>query len=365
MAFFILFLIPAIIAIGAFLLFKKEITLKEFMLHIAVQGVIAGLSAYTIYNMNTLDTEILNGQVTHKEKNKVSCSHSYSCNCRQECSGSGKDRSCSTVCDTCYEHSYDIDWDVHSNIGGTSINRVDRQGLNAPPRWTAVKIGEPFSKSSYYQNYIKASPDTLFRHQGLIEKYKAKLPTYPSEIYDYYKIDRTVVVGGSVSDRPQWDKDLSELNKIGVQKEVNMLVVLVFNESPEYFYALEQSWIGGKKNDAVLVIGLNSQQEIQWVNTMAWSKKELFKISLRNRILETKILDRQKTMDIFKDETLKNYERRSMKDFEYLKASITPSTSQWAWTMVIGIIVSILMSWFLYRHDIFDEEWNNRRYGRF
>src|ERR1035437_10316243 len=105
---------------------------------VAVSAMIAGASfIIAVITLSvgmfseTADTEVWNGKVTSKEKEQVSCSHSYSCNCRsvQSCSGSGKDRSCtsSTQCDTCYEHNHDFDWVVHTTIGGKEIDRIDRQ----------------------------------------------------------------------------------------------------------------------------------------------------------------------------------------------------------------------------------------------
>lgn len=65
----------------------------------------------TYYGM--IDTQILSGRVTDKIKESVSCEHSYSCNCIRTCNG----KSCSTHCSTCYEHSNDYDYNIHSTIG--------------------------------------------------------------------------------------------------------------------------------------------------------------------------------------------------------------------------------------------------------
>lgn len=357
MAFGILFLIPAIMATIFFVFAKKSITLKEFLLQMVIQACIAGVSAYIIYNYNTWDQEVLNGTVTSKTRDEVSCSHSYECNCYESCSGSGKDRSCSRVCSTCYEHSYDVDWNVHSDIGSTTIDRIDRQGTDQPSRWTNVKIGEPYSESHRYINYIKASPNTLFRRQGLVEKYKDKIPAYPETIYDYYRINRMVTVNKSLPDLNEWNQSLSNINRdIGQARQVNMVIVIANNLPIEFFYALEQAWIGGKKNDVVLVIGTNDKNEVLWNETMAWTNNQLFKIKMRSRIMDLKSIDREQVITILKEEVGSGYVRRPMKDFEYLKASITPSVSEWVVSLIIGIIVSLGISYWFYTEDIFNEE---------
>src|SRR5574342_424492 len=168
LAFFLIVLLVPLALAGFAYAFLDGVSLKEFGLVVLACLIVAGSSAGIVSCANTHDVEVWNGVVTGKEQNTVSCSHSYQCNCRQSCTGSGKNQSCTTVCDTCYEHSHDYDWDVYTSINDTiTIDRVDRQGVNEPSLWTAVKMGEPVSVTHSYKNYIKASPGTLFRHQGL------------------------------------------------------------------------------------------------------------------------------------------------------------------------------------------------------
>src|SRR5271169_6686133 len=110
MVFFVLLAIPLLIAIGGFVLFKGKITPKEFALQMGIQLVVAGAAAAIVHYSSVHDTEVWNGVVASKKSEHVSCSHSYSCNCHScNCDSKGN---CSTCCDTCYEHLYDVDWDV-------------------------------------------------------------------------------------------------------------------------------------------------------------------------------------------------------------------------------------------------------------
>lgn len=352
MVFLSLFFIPALIALGMFIFTKRKITLKEFLLQMVIQSAIAGISVWIIFNANTGDTELLNGQVTKKYKDRVSCEHSYRCRCRQECTGSGNNRRCSEVCDTCYEHYNDYDWVVNSTVGSLRIDRIDRQGTRTPPRWTKVIIGEPFTRYHRYTNYIKASPDSLLRHQGLVEKYKQSIHSYP-RVYDYYRSNKLVTVKGNVEDKDLWNKDLSELNKeLGSKKEVNIIVVLAFNLPQEYFHALKQAWIGGKKNDNITVIGLDDDLNIQWTSIMSWSDKELYKVKLRDEIMSLNKLDRKEVLKLVRKHTLNGFVRKPMNDFKYLEASITPSMTQYLISVIIGVLCSLGLSYAFFREDI-------------
>jgi hypothetical protein len=279
-----LLLIPTTIAVLTFVFGKQYVTWQEFLSQIGAQTLVMAGAMWALYSLDTVDTEIWAGRVSNKAREEVSCSHSYTCNCVTSCSGSGSNQSCSTSCQTCYEHSYDVDWAVYTtNSERLEIDRVSRQGLKKPERWGAVKIGEPTAVAHSYTNYIKAAPDTLFRHQGLIEKYQSKMAVYPGTIYDYYHINRLSQVGINVPDAEQWNRDLEQINAdIGKAKQANLAVVLVNGLPDDYFEAVEQEWVGGKKNDVVAMIGTDGQT-IQWVRIMAWTNSEMFKVQLATR----------------------------------------------------------------------------------
>lgn len=355
MAFFaIVLILPLLVGLVGFI-FLDGINWKEMLVQFGAQLLVAGVSAFIVYHSATADTEIWSGTVVSKDSDHVSCSHSYQCNCHESCSGSGKNRSCSTVCDTCYEHLYDVNWEVWtSNQERVLINRVDRQGVRTPARWAAVQMGEPTAVEHDYTNYIKAAPDTLFRHQGLVEKYKGKLPAYPGGIYDYYHLDRLVTRGVEVSGRRAWNADLSSLNAyLGTLKQTNMIVVLVQDQPQDYFYALEQAWMGGKKNDIVLVIDVDAQMAPQWASVMAWTTQEIFKVRLRDAVMDDKVITRESVIEALREVVPRDYKRKPMKDFAYLKSSITPSTTGWIVSLVIGLLVAGGLTYLFQVHDIF------------
>lgn len=357
-----LLLIPTLIALFVFLFGQKKVTWQEFLIQMVAQCLILGAAYSIMLWSNTKDLEVWNGRVALKRNEKVHCRHSYSCNCYTYCSGSGSSRSCHTICQTCYEHSYDMDWYLKTTNSETiNINTIDRQGLREPPRWTRAQIGDTTALTHSYENYIKASPDSLFRKIGLIEKYKDQLPDYPQNVYDYHYLDRTVLVGINLSDRALWNKELRELNSnIGKAKEANIVVVITKNKPDEYFYALEQQWIGGKKNDVIVVIDTNDEGMINWTETMAWTDNHIFKINMRDSLLKLKKLDQELILPTIQAIVLKDYVRKPMKDFEYLKQSIVPTKNQYIGLTIFGLLVSLGISWFVFNNDFVTE--TRRRY---
>lgn len=324
MGYYVLFLVMDIVLVLAIWALLKEklsldvrsisiVTVSSLLLPIAVLA----LGMFS----ETYDTEIWNGKVVSKNQETVSCSHSYSCNCRQTCSGSGKDRSCSETCDTCYEHSHDYDWDVRSTVGTITIDRIDRQGVYEPPRFTSVQPSDPVSVKHHFTNYLKGAKNNVLNRQGT--KITYPMPPYPGSIYDYYNIDRAISVDNAVPNLQLWSKAISRsLIDLGNAKQVNL--VLVFTKQPEdYADQLNASWLGGKKNDVIVVIGTQGTK-IDWVSVVSWTKREDFKVQVRDKLTGAP-LDPASVVKVITDEISANFERRHMKEFEYLKYDIEPN----------------------------------------
>jgi hypothetical protein len=349
MGLFFLILVPALVALGFLLLGKGKVTLREFIIQLVAQGVFIAIIATIIYYANVRDAEILNGYVTGKKREVVSCEHSYTCNCYTTCSGSGTSQTCSTHCSTCWEHSYDIAWRVYTSIDRTvDINRTDRQGLNEPPRWTKVVIGEPFSTTHTYENYIKAAPGTIFRRDADYSNYK-NLPEYPDNVYDYYRLNRLVQVGVALPNAKELSQQLSQLNaELGARKQVNIILVVVKGQPEEWFYALESKWIGGKKNDVVVVVSVDDQLEVRWVNVMAWTNDATVKVAIPARILYSGLKD---VIGATRDGVEYGYKRKPMSEFEYLKASIVPSETQMAVSLFLSLLFSVGLGVFFYKME--------------
>lgn len=316
----LILLIPMLWPIAAKIIWHNEITWGEMSANMAATAVITLGVYYAGAYASLSDTATINGQVVAKTSDRVSCRHSYPCNCRTTSCGKG----CSTTtCDTCYEHGFDIDWDVHANVGRITVDTVDRQGLKEPPRWTKTVIGEPFATTTSYQNYIKAAPDSLF-NQLKATKYLDRVPEYPQSIYDYYRVDRFVAVGVPVPDVKDWNEGISNiLRKLGPAKQSN-IVMVVTKEPREFADAVAYKWLGGKKNDVVVVVGVSTYPEISWVQVLTWSKFSIFEVKLRDLLLEHKTLAAAQTLKDLDETVTKYYTRKPMEEFKYLEDEFDP-----------------------------------------
>ncbi len=340
----LLLLIIVVIALLCKLRWSKTITWTEA----GVQTAVVCFLVISVYELSmfsaSYDVETLNGKVTGKEKEWVSCEHSYSCHCKTVSSGSGKNKTTRRVCDTCYRHFNDWNWNVKTSLGDFTISRIDDRGYYKPPRWTAVQNNQPVAFPHVYTNYVKAAPDSLFHP---ILDFKGDLPEYPG-FYDYQYSDRVI---GVSKDQKIWNEVLAtSLNDRGRIKQVNYVIVFT-NKSPIFADALQSKWIGGKKNDIVVVLGVKTYPNIDWVKVFSWSKQDIVNVSLRNALLDSKTVDPYKTLSIINDNVDKFYVRRPMSDFKYLENDVQPSAWIVVLTLIIGVISSIALAYHFHRNE--------------
>ncbi len=356
--FWVIVLFPLVWPWIARAIFNTELTYAEMSLNIVIAFLLSAGIYYGGRYSSMADYEVLNGEVIGKSREITSCEHSYSCNCRtvQSCSGSGKNRSCSTstVCDTCYEHSNDYDYRVKSNVGDFLINRVDRQGVSYPKRWVSVKNGDTVAMLHEYVNYVKAASDSLFHNElSILSTFNGKLPAYPLDIKDYQYIDRVLVDGITIPNISEWNAKLANILKtLGPQRQMNVVLVITTNTNPEYAQALKAYWQGGKKNDAIIVVGVSDYPTIGWVRVLSWSSDDMFNVSLRDKIWDLKTLAVDEVMRVIENESMTYFKRRPMAEFEYLKDAIEPSTWVIVLAGVLGVVVSLGLTVLFCRRDI-------------
>lgn len=299
---------------------------------------VLGAAFYIGKGHKTSDVEVWNGQITSKQRIHDSYTRTYPCMCTTDAKGN-------QTCQICSEDHYTVEWRANSNIGKFVIHKLDDTSDSVyaardPAFYTTIVAGDACSKLNTYTNYIKAVPESLFKPVSgdLKRKYSASIPAYPTSVYDHYKIDRVLTVGLKLQNQAEWNSKLANmLKELGPQKQANVVVVLTSITDANYFYALQDSWQGAKKNDIVVVIGSADGIKAEWVNVMALTDKELFKIQLRDELLDLPALTADSVISVIKTNALKTYQRKRMKDFEYLDSEIDPPL----WVIVSAILLVV------------------------
>lgn len=350
----IILFVPILIPIIAKFVMHKDVTWKELGVVLAVTLFLTSVTYLLGYYRDDGDRAVISGQVTGKERDVVSCSHSYKCHCYTTYHTDSKGVSHSQEhCSTCYDHDFDVDWLVKSTLWTYTISRIDRQGLDQPNRWSIVKVGDPVADVSSYVNYIKAVPESLF-HQVDTLKFKKILPAYPDKVYDYYKVNRTVVAGPiKVTDLRVWNSEINEVLKtLGPKKQVNLVVVLAGVSDASFSNALEAHWLGGKKNDVVVVLGVPAYPKIAWVRVFSWSKNKLVNVVIRDEVMSLGTASPSAVVGVASKAISTNFVRRPMKDFEYLRNEVEPPMWVVVFALILGLIASTTLTYLSIKRDL-------------
>lgn len=327
-----LFVVMVSLATFGVIYFSDKLTTDKrffvFIFSVLVSSLTLIMPTAMVGDSQGKDKMILNGYVTGKERVWTSCSHSYSCNCRIVTSG----KTTTTQCSTCYEHTHDYDWKVKSTVGSAYINRIDRQGVREPERFTLVKVGEPFSIERSYFNYIKASPHSVFKDFNAYKN--VSIPSYP-KVYDYYRVKHTVNWKSKyVSGINQIDQLLAQKLKTSSGKVKANVVIIFYSGTDDIIEATKVRNYGGRINDLTVMIRADADGKIQRVGAFSWSKSDMVNVLVRDSILglgELNEENNKKLVDNLNEILLKYYQHKSNEEFEYLKQNIKYPTALYVW----------------------------------
>lgn len=358
MSLILLLIFPLIWPFVSKMIWPRDITWGEIGAQIAVVSLLV-FGTYELGKIGqTADTEIYNGQITGKQRQNGEYTESYSCHCHEECSGSGKNRSCSEECETCYREHYTVHWWLESTIGVYDVDSADWlspavYALPDPTLYKEAQAGQACSKEENYTNYVKAVPNSLFGAMSKLtqDQYAHEIPAYP-EVFNLYHIDRIINVGSHVnaSILSKFNEQLNDANKtLGPKKQANIIVIATSITNDMYRYAVENAWLGGKKNDIVIFIGSKDGKKIDWVDVMTWAMNKgngLFHATLQDDITKIGVIDPDQLVPTIAGDVDKYYTRPHMKDFKYLKSEIKPPTWVLIFALILGIVGSIGCTYF-------------------
>ncbi|ANH51826.1 putative membrane protein [Erwinia phage vB_EamM_RAY] len=332
--------------------FPHHITFKEWSLQGVAVVVGTALSVLILYITTTgmsIDHEVWNGSVISKAPVRVSCTHEHQCG--ETCSTDSKGKKhCTPI--YCPDHAFDVDWDVKTTVGMFTIDRVafDRQGLREPKRFTAVQIGEPAAAEKYTRNYLLLDSDRFKASEGVMEKYKGRIPDYPST-YDYYRFNRVV---NTTKDDFNYINDYlnKELITLGAQKQLNIVVVIT-DKSKDFYEALRESWDGARKNDVILVYGIDKEHHVNWFKADAFADGQSNMSMIKT--LNSTALDRTLDADLVHEQLhviQERFTRLPNKTFEYLNEDFTPPMWAIIMTVLINLLLNIGVTWFMVKNEM-------------
>lgn len=381
---YFIFIVPFISALILLLFWKKFVIWWELIIPIVISVVFILIAKAICINSLTADVEWLGGYVIRANyyedwNEEVPCRHPIYC---RSCSGSGKTRTCHTyVCG--HHHAYDVDyhperWEVNTTLGTYSISKSKYLSLvkqfDVTPQFTDLhrdyhdndgdmyhadwkgddKGLEPVVIEENYENRPKAAvnvyhfdkPDTSdVKFYGLYEYPK------PTSLFN-----QDLILG---SNNIEAEKALQVLNaRLGGPKQVRVFICLYRNKPMNAGIMQENYWEGGNKNEFVICIGINDNNEIQWAYDFSWTEKQECKVDVRSYIENQKYLDLEEIVKFTHKEMETKFVRKNFKDFDYL--NIEPTFKQVIWILILVGIINVGIAFWIVVNDI-DEDFNKYR----
>jgi len=361
----IAFLIPALVWIVIAKLFLNyNFSIGEVIVQIVITLIfISGLFAAGSYSQ-TVDVMFVNGAVERLEPRKRDCpwgwndytdSHCTKYHTRrvpdgETCTGTGKDRTCRTNYKTQYNYYYD--WErryyAHSDIDTFEIKRVDDQGVNTPPRFAQIEIGDPVTMQQSFTNYIRGASASLFLDEPQGDDVVVAYP----KVHDYYKANRVIVQGVPFDSGVwrDWNEDLMKVNTAVAKTGANVIVVIT-NSNPSFADMLARAWESHNINDVVVTIGTDGSN-VKWADVNSWSKNKMVEIEIRDGILDAGTLDHVAIDAIIENAVADHFELQSMDEFEYLAAEIIPPTPVLYLAWIFLLLATPTITYVFNKYDV-------------
>lgn len=440
------FILNMLIPIFAMVYLKstnKEYSVKEFIIQSIATIIYLTGTYYILFSTTTdiRDHEFWNGEVSEFVKEER-YEENYDCS-TTKCKGSGENRTCRKVKKTCKRYIPEKRYIITTNDEKISfskskwidINNVfhaketskyrSRQTSSSRLRgegdiWRAYPKSNDnlaTSVSHSYLNYIVAANKNVLNQKSLksdidISIKEGSLREYPithEHRFGMTQLNRIIDTTGLIN-IDKYRELLDQVSiRVGKLKQANP--ILYFTNQPRSFkYLLESYWKGAKKNDVILIIGINSENKIVWTDSISWTKNtdftvettigfEDFNINLfsGDKLIQTEDIKKNKSMNLdmkllakgitenpsnlnisnlkklkpvsdnsesiekqsiisivknnqiierFEMLIIKEYERKSMKEFEYLKENIS---IEWYWQLFVFILNGVI-SFFISRY---------------
>jgi hypothetical protein len=357
---------------------------------------LVALATFSYFFFSATDlgkTEAINGKVTKAEYHEE-----YTTTTTEECGCSTDEdgvETCTSTCDvdTYHPPTWTVSLDGYNGEKGANIhdqsitpeqfeNIADAFGNRqfvalAHVNQTSIGDGDmyvttykpqsseliPSSWGHDYVNYVAGSKQTILRQRsGDVVKFQSLLKPHPVvHGGDYGKIEMDRVIDAQAGIPSAWskvvDRTLDEaLVTLGPEKQANILIYVVGTEDRNFRYALDGDW--DEKNDIVVIIGTSGFPEVAWVEVLAWTNVEMFKIGLRDDLEQLGTLDDPFAVTgliidwVRKPPEEGGFERLAMEFYEFLASDIL--LPWWAQFIIwfLTLLFSVPMIWALENNKI-------------
>lgn len=374
--------VPIIVVLIAWALFKNRIVWWEILLPVAISFVAILISYYSMKSVSLRDVEY-NGYLVTEARYyepyetwvKETCSEQYACGTYT--TGSGNTKTTHTqYCTRYYDCSYCDDYSARYTILDTkgSETRISKKEYNELiKQWSAVpkfldlkrsidfhfgcgKDGDMYfikwdkdpltSENTTYEvgftNVLKTN-HSAFNYPDVDEDdaIAAGLYEYPEVVNRRYQPSVLGLDSISYEDKSNLLKRLDYLNgAFGKKYKVKVFTLFFKNKDIQTSFLQEAYWDGGNQNEIVVCIGVDDKGEFEWVRPFSWCDNKRVVIDIRDDLMGSDDKSSEFIYETYLNAIDKNWHYKSFEDFNYL--TFQPSGKQLAFVYILTLVISVI-----------------------
>lgn len=194
------------------------------------------------------------------------------------------------------------------------------------------------TKTHTYENKVQCS-HSVFNFQNIKpeEAKKAGLYDYPD--IKNYEVATILGAGKNITNLDSAEVKLHYLNgNLGPKKQVRVWILIFYDKPLSTGKLQEIYWKGGNKNEFVITIGLDKQNNITWCYPFSWTDKSELKIGAREYVVSQKVLNLVNLSDYLYKELDSKWIRKQFKEFSYL--TVEPPL----WGLIVAFVLQIIFN---------------------
>ena len=373
--FYIIALIPVVIGMLLFF-YDKNITLIEWIVGSIVAFVVAGTFHFLVIRGMTSDVETWSGYITNARQYSAWLEYyeyavyrtEYYTTTEYYTDSKGHSHSHQVQHSRqVFDHwqpstrHHDEYWKAWSNINtdyGISkdkyvyfTKKFNHEEKTAGVRSTIDHNSRMISGDPY--DYVSHNKTQWIEPITTIKSWENRVKAAPS-VFSFISVPTNIPVFNYPENKNPWTSDrllgkaTKDINlfefdamnaRLGSKKKVNVIMIGFDSYDSMLGEYQKAKWIGGKKNDVVLVYGKD------WVRVFGWTDKEIVKENLQTILLKNKI--DTAILPLIEEEIIKNYIIKDWKQFDYLKIEPRPIHFLW-FILITAAIQTGLYIWFNY-----------------
>lgn len=239
------------------------------------------------------------------------------------------------------------DFGKMSTVNGTRRTSAhDSRMISGDPLdYVAVNVKNvihPTTKINEWENKIKAAPSVFSYSTLTVEKENPNL----TPLFDYpensnpFTSDRLLGTAQQTITTLEFDKFNS---RVGPSKLINVILVGFGDVDSAVVKRQEAKWIGGKKNDFIVMYGGKDKFKPTWVQVVSWTESDLCKKNVETMFLNNRVDNT--ILPILEKEIRERYTLKDWSKFDYIV--IEPPTWSIVWFFVTVLLVQGgLWTWF-------------------